>query len=559
MLSLLDTLTAAFIFVLFASLARKQASETVRFWMLGWLFVVIHFVAQLPHPGGVWQHALFCISFGTLPGCALGFIFALPEFRSEPRRQWIAGLAMGIPWAIGTCLTVEGFPATVPAAALSYTGSIAMIAVAWKYLRSHHVRFACVCALGLGCAVWLTAALRMHRPDYTVDTILTQCFGMTAILISFEGGRRLTMATFTITAGAISWAMVWVASDLMMHLFPHTVISPEAWNLPKYFVAAGMILQLLDQEIRIAKDASSRYRLLFAGNPHPLFMYDPATLLIREANQAALQYYRLDTVKLRSVRMTDLVEASGASGALTATLCTEQPLGVCGPHLHRRTDGSTFQAEMSIQPAVSQDGAPVMYALVHDVTERERLHAQLVHQSSHDVLTGAANRALFERTLEWQLDQAASTGRKVALFCIDLNRFKQINDTFGHAAGDHCLIHFVNVIRELLPLNSLLARTGGDEFMLVLGDLASSHEAEIFSLALEKAGPFTCISDGVPIELTMSTGYVLAPDQAASADELWRAADASMYRNKHLNTGHGHGRGPVRRPQRPVPGTLRQA
>ncbi len=170
--------------------------------------------------------------------------------------------------------------------------------------------------------------------------------------------------------------------------------------------------------------------------------------------------------------------------------------------------------------------------MMHDVTDRQRLHAQLMRQAHHDVLTDLPNRALFERRLERAIAEARQTGRKVALFCIDLDRFKQINDSYGHAAGDLCLKEAAARVTRRVGDRGTLARSGGDEFMLYLSDLETPEEADVCGAALLRDLRHPVQMGAFDLELAASVGFALFPDDGQETGQLWRDADAAMYQAK---------------------------
>ena len=529
-LNVADCLVAGFIFLLFVSIYRKRSTAAVRFWMVGWLCVLLHFGALAWHPRAETGEILRdCVSLGMLVLCGTAFALSHPSSHVTLRRQlWIGGL-LGIPWLLTMVfgsLPDSWFLATVIAAVVSH---VCVLGVCAYLLRIRGTRFVAAILLTVGCGSWLFTAIRARQADIVPCTVLTLCFGLMAVLLS---GRRprLSVATMTVTIGAIAWASVWVLSTAIGHLMPSWTVSPEIWNLPKYFVASGMVLSLLEEEIRSTESASARYRLLFEGNPHPMWIYDPQTLAFLEVNDAAITQYGYSRSEFKAMSLCDIVEASGGAEALEE-LQTSEPQILSGPWLHRRKDGSEFQVDIASQP-LQREGHRATFAMIHDVTEPQRLHAQLIRQAHHDVLTGLPNRALFEEKLSETLVSAGAAAHKVAIFCIDLDRFKQINDTYGHSAGDRCLCELAQRVTRRLQGAGTLARTGGDEFMLVVGNLDSAATAEhLASLLLyDLKAPLRL--DTSEMELIVSAGIAVYPDDGEDGAQLWRDADAAMYRAK---------------------------
>jgi diguanylate cyclase (GGDEF)-like protein/PAS domain S-box-containing protein len=167
-------------------------------------------------------------------------------------------------------------------------------------------------------------------------------------------------------------------------------------------------------------------------------------------------------------------------------------------------------------------------AVEHHLTTR-----QLAYLVRHDALTGLPNRVLFEDRLHHALATARRSGRPLALLEMDLNRFKQINDTMGHQAGDAMLQHFANCVRRCLREADTLARVGGDEFMLILPDLSNGDYAnQIASRIRDTLAASPIQIAGRAMVVSCSIGIALHPADGEDALLLQRAADAAMYREK---------------------------
>jgi diguanylate cyclase (GGDEF)-like protein/PAS domain S-box-containing protein len=169
-----------------------------------------------------------------------------------------------------------------------------------------------------------------------------------------------------------------------------------------------------------------------------------------------------------------------------------------------------------------------------DVTERRAAEQEIAHLAFHDHLTGLPNRTLLEEHLSIALARAARQGHSVALLFLDLDDFKLVNDNFGHVAGDQVLGEVASRLRSVTRASDLLARQGGDEFLLLLTDLGDDPEAVAGAVATKLTAalerPFAL--DGSSFHIGASIGISLFPRDAASADALMRHADAAMYRAK---------------------------
>ena len=167
-----------------------------------------------------------------------------------------------------------------------------------------------------------------------------------------------------------------------------------------------------------------------------------------------------------------------------------------------------------------------------DITTRKRYEERLTHMATHDELTGLANRALLLDRLERALLTASSSGGLVAVLLLDLDRFKVINDSIGHAFGDKVLFSIARRLESLVKKGDTIARLGGDEFVLLLTEMARPEEvSQLAAEVLENlTAPFTI--DGREVILTASIGISLSPGDSLDGPTLIRDADIAMYRAK---------------------------
>jgi diguanylate cyclase (GGDEF)-like protein/PAS domain S-box-containing protein len=165
-----------------------------------------------------------------------------------------------------------------------------------------------------------------------------------------------------------------------------------------------------------------------------------------------------------------------------------------------------------------------------DVSERRRFEAQLAHLAEHDPLTGLANRRRFDRELERHLDLCERYGARGALMMMDLDHFKEVNDTLGHAAGDQLIVSVAELLRMRMRRSDLVARLGGDEFAVLLpeADRASAENVarDIIRLVEQKAA---FVDGSRPRRLTASIGVVLIERAGITASQLVSTADMTMY------------------------------
>jgi len=170
----------------------------------------------------------------------------------------------------------------------------------------------------------------------------------------------------------------------------------------------------------------------------------------------------------------------------------------------------------------------------HLQTENETL----AHQASHDSLTGLPNRAYFEGRLIRALRSAAKANERVAVLFLDSDRFKDINDSFGHAAGDAVLVAVASRIRAQLREDDLVARLGGDEFAILLSPLHKLEDAQrIADQIIASMDLPIPVPGNTKVLTSLSIGIAVYPDHGATPGTLLNAADAAMYQAKRLSQG----------------------
>ncbi|MBE9557750.1 MAG: EAL domain-containing protein, partial [Proteobacteria bacterium] len=193
-----------------------------------------------------------------------------------------------------------------------------------------------------------------------------------------------------------------------------------------------------------------------------------------------------------------------------------------------RLDGSTFPAEATVD-SMSVEGAIHYVVIARDVTERHTQQKLMEYLALHDNLTGLPNRTLLMDRLEHAIIASRRDGKPLALLLLDLDRFKEINDTLGHAVGDSLLTEVGKILSEPLRESDTVARLGGDEFAILLPSVSGLAQARDIAerVAGVLARPFPV--EGITVEIGVSIGVALFPEHGADASELMRGADVAMY------------------------------
>ena len=350
-----DLAAVALLTCAFASVARRGQKPVSGLWLTGWLLIALHFAAFmfLSAPGN-WGLLSADIGLASLTDAGLLFVYASIPYRHESTSRWMLGGVL-FTNSLYVCLA-DASPAAdwalVPAALLFglVPLSVAILAVR----RFQHILRWMMVIINCGLSVFLLFVQRRsgNGLELALDGVLFTVY-LSCALYFWAAYRRASTGAFITIAGFFAWASVFVVGPLMAAFYPNAHVESEVWNLPKYVVAVGMILLLLEDQI--------------AHNKYLAF---------------------------------------------------------------------------------------------------------------HDDLTGLPNRRLFQDRLAVALERARRSTTKAGLLVIDLNRFKQVNDTWGHHAGDLLLQQVSMLFVGRVRTCDTVARTGGDEFSVIIEDISGNESAQ---------------------------------------------------------------------------------
>jgi diguanylate cyclase (GGDEF)-like protein len=372
--------------------------------------IVLHFAASLfATLPGFWGNLALFISVASLVSGGILFMWAAVPYRAQPSSRWMVTLQLASYTLYLGILILSARPswATVPAAVL--IGALPLAIALLSLSRFKHPLRLAIVVLNLALATFLL--LVQNRPGIGLDLALN------AILFSVYLGcgvhfwyayRRATAGAFITIAGFFVWASVFVIGPCILAFLPAFRLESEVWNLPKYVVAVGMILLLLEDQIEYNK-----------------------------------------------------------------------------------------------------------------------------YLALHDELTGLPNRRLFQDRLTTSIERARRTGSQVALLLLDLDHFKEVNDTVGHHIGDEVLRHVSALFTGRVRRSDTVARTGGDEFSVILDEPMCRADAVRVGGALTKLLDDPFDFDGHSVRVGASVGIAVYPDDASDAESLCIAADVRMYAGKN--------------------------
>jgi diguanylate cyclase (GGDEF)-like protein/PAS domain S-box-containing protein len=309
---------------------------------------------------------------------------------------------------------------------------------------------------------------------------------------------------------------------------------------------AGIAIERARSEAA-AREGEERYRDLFENASEPIATVTMADQItdVNGAFERVLGYTRQELI---GTNLSDHLTPESAEASLRAT---ERKLAgeVAGPTYEqefRAKDGRWVILEVSSRVIV-ESGIPVgVQGICRDITLRKQSELELHrltelnrYQALHDELTGLPNRACFSQQVECAISVADEEGSQLAVLLMDLDRFKEINDTLGHRYGDLLLVELAQRLESVLRRSDTVARLGGDEFGILVRQVSGSTDDLNLALgrirvALER--PF--LVDGLPLLVEASVGVARYPAHGGSSDLLLQRADVAMYLAKETGMAH---------------------
>ena len=292
------------------------------------------------------------------------------------------------------------------------------------------------------------------------------------------------------------------------------------------------IVSVTISDVTALKRREASFRLLFDNNPMPMWVFDTKTTDFLSVNDAAIQHYGYAREQFLRMQLRDIWPRDEWSTHYEAL----QQIG--GSHYsgrnwrHLKADGGEIQVLTYGRRVTFGDRDAFLVAVV-DITERRQAEARIAYMAHHDGLTNLPNRELFQERLK----QSLESDKPVAVLYVDLDLFKNVNDSHGHPIGDRLLRMVADRLRSQVRGNNLAARLGGDEFALILSSDISPNEASDFAARLIKILSAAYEIGGNEVVIGASIGIALSPSDGATSEELMRNADLALYRAKEDGGG----------------------
>jgi diguanylate cyclase (GGDEF)-like protein/PAS domain S-box-containing protein len=288
-----------------------------------------------------------------------------------------------------------------------------------------------------------------------------------------------------------------------------------------------------DEERRVARlievlEGSSEIVVLTDAESRPIYANRTARQLFDLGMGEAIDDLttRLDAASRRCVEteaLPRLRETGAWTGELTLLTHTGEELPVA--------------ITIQMHPSTQGGGPAFVSAIAHDIRELQRAQAQLEHQATHDPLTGLPNRSMFQELGEQALARAQREGTTVAVLFLDLDRFKPVNDTMGHATGDTLLVRLATRLRKTVRAGDLVSRFGGDEFVVLCEHPAGAKEMRELAERLIAIVSEPTEIDGHETQVGASVGIAIGAGGRVTVDSLLRDADAALYQAKEQGRG----------------------
>jgi len=470
------------------------------------------------------------------------------------RMAWIAGAALAFGSGVWTThfVAMLAFEAGVP---VSYAPGLTAFSLGIAIVVSFLGLAVLMAAPGTltliaGTAVVAGAVAAMHYLGMAALQVLGSVrYDASYVIASVAVGMAFTLAAFTALRGGLRWVASFLLAPAIcglhftamaaVSILPATGQGTVGLQLPPALLAiavaaVGLLVLLLSLAATIADQRSSDWR---EQERVRLRQFADATFegivfarngIITDVNHAICQLADRTTAELVGqpveVLFTTLVGSSPTEE--TAELIEVELVTGCG---ERRP------VELLQRPIAEQNGADTVFA-VRDISERKTAERRIKQLAYYDPLTGLANRTLFTDRLAQALALAERARHGVALICLDLDRFKGVNDLFGHPGGDRVLVEASIRVREAIRDMDTAARLGGDEFA-VIQQVASQREAVFVAERLLAALSRPYNVEGHQVTIGASIGIALFPGDGSDSTTLMKNADLALYRAKRDGRG----------------------
>ncbi|MER3439206.1 MAG: diguanylate cyclase [Chloroflexota bacterium] len=397
-------------------------------------------------------------------------------------------------------------------------GSLTLAAVGWE---PRHPDF----TLPMPVVATIVAGLAM----YFVDRL-----GLAGI-IAFEEGVPLPTAFYDLTLGAQPVEHMQYAAQLGLGLLAAVIANAHPWALLLLLLPMAAIYSSLQRHVAMRRRAEANL-----AAAQEVALLGSLDWDLRKSDQRwSPTLYRLlgldpETVHPSTEQYLAVVHPDDRSAVAAALDEAQRGMPYDIDHRIIRPDGEERVIHARGEVVPGRDGKPArIVGTLHDITERKRLEEQLAHRAFHDPLTDLPNRALFLLRLDEALARVPDGQPPIAVLFLDLDRFKLINDTLGHEAGDQLLIAVADRLRDSVRPADIVARLGGDEFTILLEDIVEDQEAaQVARRIIESMTKPVVVLGSKEMVISTSIGIVRPGLEHRRGADILRDADTALYRAK---------------------------
>jgi diguanylate cyclase (GGDEF)-like protein len=448
-----------------------------------------HFVAMLGHHDGMPMNYNISLTMLSIAAVVALFWLALRAFASS------SGI-MGQIWA--------GLLATIGVGVMHFTGMAAMSAG----VALHYAVMSVAWAVAVSALCFIAAFVVFARTRGNLQVALPALFAIVSVCTMHFVVMSATTMTMTGASmiGHAGFSRGWLIIAIV-----------AATSLLVIATAIAMILDRYLTDLRGLADATLEGLVIVQGDR------------IVEANGRCRQMLGVDPRLLLGESPARWLTATDGRALLA-------PRDVPVEAVLAIPDGNERVFEIATQE-IEYRGRECLVLALRDLTEKKAAQRQIEHMARHDTLTDLPNRALLDERLEHGIALAAREGQQLALIAIDLDRFKAVNDIFGHAAGDQVLCRVARILTGAARTTDTVARIGGDEFMILQAGAPQPEGAQILIRRITEDFGREMDTSRDPTAVGFSMGVAVFPDDAADAETLRHDADIALYRAKHSGRG----------------------
>ena len=420
-----------------------------------------------------------------------------------------------------TCIILVSLAAFVLARRAAGFASLQWVMIAWEVVTAVSAAFLCSSHSDIALFVipLLPAIFMLIVPTSFLWTVISGAFASAVLTAGY-----LVPPPLPPTAPGIVVAVITANVALILFVVRSNRLRRLEWVATEAERRANVELA----------DSRRLFETMFKAVPIPIVVSKQSDGQIVDANDAAVRFFGVqDSTELSTYRTRDLV---GRDARRLIQDSLDSSGTVRDVELVVQTIGNGRRDVMLSAATVDVDGATCIISSLVDITSRKAIEERIRIAAHHDVLTGLPNRALFQATLDTALARAETSGARVGLILIDLDAFKEVNDTLGHEAGDTLLKEVGRRLGGIIGPRDLVARLGGDEFVVIAQceDDAGAPSLRIHALSeaiLGVLNPAMAIAGRV-VAPRASLGLALFPEHAAHPADLFTNADLALYAAK---------------------------